>query len=106
VRVLLDENLPHEIAGLLTGHDVDTVAGRGWAGIQNGELLRRASSGYQAFLTMDRRLPDHQKLDVLPFAVVLVLALSNRPAHLKPLVPAILEALTDAAPGSLTVVGA
>jgi hypothetical protein len=55
---------------------------------------------------MDRRWPDHQKLDVHPFAVVMVLALSNRPAHLKPLVPALLEALKDAAPGSLTVVGA
>jgi hypothetical protein len=106
VRVLLDENLPHDLAGLLTGHDVDTVSGRGWAGIQNGELLRRASSEYHAFLTMDRRLPSQHKLDAFPFAVLLVVAPSNRPAHLQPLVRAILEALKDTAPGSLTVVGA
>jgi predicted nuclease of predicted toxin-antitoxin system len=106
VRVLLDENLPHDFAGLLTGHDVDTVAGRGWAGVQNGELMRRTSSDYQAFLTMDRRLPDQQRVDGLPFAVVLVLAPSNRLSHLAPLIPAILRALGSAVPGTLTVVGA
>ena len=41
MRVLLDEQLPVDLAAELSGHTVDTVAGRGWAGIKNGELLRR-----------------------------------------------------------------
>jgi predicted nuclease of predicted toxin-antitoxin system len=106
VRVLLDENLPHDLAALLVGHQVDTVAGRGWKGVENGELLTRASSDYNAFLTMDRRLPDQQRLTGLPFRVVLVLAPTNRMDHLQPLVPQILEALLTVSPGVLTVVAA
>lgn len=105
VRVLLDENLPHGLAGLLTGHDVDTVAGCGWSGVQNGELLKLASSRHQAFLTMDRRLPEQHRIDRLPYPVVLVLAPSNRIAHLEPLVAGILRALENAHPGTLHVIG-
>jgi predicted nuclease of predicted toxin-antitoxin system len=104
VRVLLDENLPHDLAALLEGHEADTVAGRGWSGTKNGELLRLASVGYEAFLTMDRRLPDQQRIQDLPFAVVLIAARSNRMADLRPLVPELLNVLESVVPGTLTVV--
>lgn len=105
MRVLLDENLPHDLAKLLAGHESDTVAGRGWAGIQNGELLRRASGDYDAFLTMDRRLPHEQPVETFPFTIILVVAPTNRMAHLQPLVPEILLALDSARPGIVQVIG-
>ena len=43
MRVLLDENLPLDLARELLGHDVQTVAGLGWEEVKNGELLRRAA---------------------------------------------------------------
>ena len=106
MRVLLDENLPHDLAGLLSDHQADTVAGCGWAGVQNGELLGLASGRYDAFLTMDRRLPDQQRIERLPFAVLLLIAPTNRLAHLRLLLPAILQTLETALPGTLTVVEA
>jgi len=54
VRVLLDENLPHDLIFELDGLDVVTVQGLGWAGIQNGELLRRAARHVAAFVTEER----------------------------------------------------
>lgn len=51
--VLLDESLPHDPAEELPGHDVRTVSGYGWAGLQNGELLRRARREFDVFVTMD-----------------------------------------------------
>jgi predicted nuclease of predicted toxin-antitoxin system len=39
MRLLLDEHLPIGLAAELPGHTVDTVSGRGWSGIKNGELL-------------------------------------------------------------------
>jgi hypothetical protein len=42
MRVLLDENLPHDLIEALVGHSISTVQGLGWAGIKNGELLKRA----------------------------------------------------------------
>jgi hypothetical protein len=41
MRILLDEQLPRQLAREFPGHDVHTVQQRGWAGLGNGELLRR-----------------------------------------------------------------
>jgi hypothetical protein len=54
VRVLLDEQIPVDLAPALQGHSIDTVVGRGWAGITNGELLRRMGTEYDALVTMGR----------------------------------------------------
>ena len=106
MRVLLDENLPHDLIAALSGHDVSTVQGMGWAGVENGDLLRRATGRIEAFVTMDRRLKDQQNLTILPFGVVLVIARSNRVQDLLPLVPEILAALGRIQAGRLEQVGA
>ena len=106
MRVLLDENVPVDVAGLLRGHEIATVAGLGWKGITNGELLARMSGRFDALVTMDRNLPHQQNLSAHPFGVVLVEAPSNRMVHLRPLVPAVLEALLGIEPGQLRRVGA
>lgn len=106
MRVLLDENLPHDLIAALVGHEVVSVQGLGWAGVQNGELLRRASGRVDAFITMDRKLERQQDLGGLPFGVVLVVARSNRVQDLLPLVGDILAALGRAQPGKLEQVGA
>ena len=43
MKLLLDENLPHELRHELHGHEVATVAYMGWRGIRNGELIRHAN---------------------------------------------------------------
>ena len=105
MHVLLDENLPHDFGGLLVGHAVETVAGRGWAGERNGELLKRASGEFEVFLTMDRRLPDQQRISRLTFGVILLLAPSNRLLHLMPLVAEVLRVLPTVTAGTVHVVG-
>lgn len=62
MRVLLDESLPHDLAPLLVGHVVETVQGRGWAGMKNGLLLAEAAEHFDVFLTADRNLPHQQNL--------------------------------------------
>jgi hypothetical protein len=105
VRVLLDENLPHDLIPLLSGHAVSTVQGLGWAGIKNGDLLRRAGGSTDAFVTMDRKLERQQDVSVLPFGVVIVLARSNRMPDLMSLVPEILSAVETVRPGKVEHVG-
>jgi hypothetical protein len=48
MRLLPDEHLPISLAAEFPGHAVDTVSGRGWTGIKNGELLRRMNGQYTA----------------------------------------------------------
>jgi hypothetical protein len=105
VRVLLDENLPHDLIDALVGHSVSTIQGIGWAGTKNGALLKRASGAIDAFVTMDTNLEHQQKISVLPFGVVVVAAPSNRMQDLTPLVPEMLEALARVRPGTVEHVG-
>jgi hypothetical protein len=105
VRVLLDEQLPLDLAAMLEGHAAATVVGCGWAGVKNGDLLRRMRGEYDALLTMDQGIEFQQNIAALPFGVLLVLAPSNRMVHLQPLVPAILEALPGLRPGQLRRIG-
>lgn len=105
MRVLLDENVPFDLAGELSGHDTITVQGLGWSGLSNGELLQRAAGTCDAFLTMDANLEYQQRLPALPFGVVIVRARSNRMVDLKPFIPAIREALMGLKPGEVRRVG-
>ena len=85
MRLLLDEHLPIGLAAELPGHTVDTVSGRGWSGIKNGELLRRMSGQYDVLVPMDRSIEFQQRISTLTFGVVLVRAPSNSMQDLKPL---------------------
>lgn len=105
MRVLLDEQLPVDFAVELTGHDVDTVVGRGWTGVKNGELLRRMSGLYDALVTMDRSMEFQQNVSALPFGLVVVRAPSNRMVHVRPLVTAILGAIAATNPGTVQRIG-
>lgn len=106
MRILLDENLPIEFAHFLPDHEVETIVGLGWAGVNNGELLRRAPGRFDVLITMDRNLEFQQPLGRQPFGVLLILATSNRMIHLMPVVPTILEELRGLRPGELRRVGA
>jgi Domain of unknown function (DUF5615) len=105
VRVLLDENLPHDLIDALLGHSVSTVHGLGWAGTKNGALLKRASGVVDAFVTMDTNLEHQQNVSVLPFGIFVVAAPSNRMQDLTPLVPEMLEALARVRPGTVEHIG-
>ena len=54
MRVLLDECVPRALRNDIPGHEVKTVAEVGWAGVKNGELLRRAAAAFDVLITVDR----------------------------------------------------
>lgn len=105
MRILLDESLPRGLALELTGHETQTVQQRGWAGLENGELLRTASREFGIMLTGDRNLEFQQNPNTLPIAVIVLVAVNNRIDTLRPLVPRVLEAIKTIRPGQLRHVG-
>jgi predicted nuclease of predicted toxin-antitoxin system len=101
VRILLDECLPARPALELTGHQATTVRRSGWAGLKNGELLRRAGREFDVFLTIDKSMW-HQE-DIPPaLALITLQASSNRLEALRPLVPTILKTLETISKGERT----
>lgn len=107
MKLLLDENLPHQIRLEMPGHEVFTVAYMGWGGVENGELLRQAAAGgFDALVTNDRGLEYQQNLTALPLAVVVMLASANTVEALRPALPALLAALADLKPCAFVKVSA
>ena len=79
-----------------------TVQQQGWAGLKNGELLKRAGqTGFEVLVTADRSLEFQQNLARSRLAVVVLVAPSNTLEDLLPLVPGLLVALRKSQPGQL-----
>jgi predicted nuclease of predicted toxin-antitoxin system len=106
MRVLLDEQLPRHLARELTGHQVRTVQQEGWAGLKNGELLRRAAEKFDVLVTADQNLQFQQNLAGARLGVVLLAARSTALEDLRPLVPATLNAIGRVRPGEMIRVAA
>ncbi len=105
MRILLDENLNWRLKRDLPGHEVESVPLLGWAGIQNGALLRRAvESGFDALITMDSNMAHQQNLPAHPIAVLVLRAASNRLQDTQPLMSAVLAALLHAPKGKRTII--
>jgi hypothetical protein len=99
VKLLLDENLPHQIRLELPGHEVITAAYMNWSGIENGELLHRAAdAGFDAVITNDRGSEHEQNFDALPIAVIVLLAKANTLEAIRPLYPDLYAALSALRP--------
>ncbi len=105
MRVLLDESVPRKFGLEIPGHFVQSVHHRGWAGLQNGELLRTASAEFDVLVTGDRNLEYQQNPATLTMAVVVLIAINNRVETLRLLVPALLRALASVRAGQIIHVG-
>jgi len=72
LRILVDECLPEDLVGWLPEWDVKMVQQVGWAGVKNGELLRRAEREFDLFLTADKNLRYQQNLKGRRLAILLL----------------------------------
>ncbi len=106
MRILLDESVPRQLAPLLTGHQVSTVPQQGWAGIKNGDLVRRAEGCFDVFITGDRNLQYQQNLTGVEIGIVVLAAVTTRLNDLLPLIPAALQAIETIRPGEVVRVAA
>ncbi len=102
MRVLLDECVPRALRNDIPGHEVQTVAEVGWAGVKNGELLRLAAMAFDVLITVDRNLEYQQSFKDVSLAVIVVHASSNDIIALRPLMPAVLDLIPQAKPGVVT----
>ena len=105
MKVLLDECLPRKLKSELPGHEVATVSQMGWSGRTNGELLRLAESGFDAFITIDRGLKYQQNLRSKKLAVIQLAALDNRFETLRPLMAQVLLTLETIQSGEIVQIG-
>jgi hypothetical protein len=104
MRVLLDECLPKKLKLELPDHFVQTVPEAGWAGKQNGDLLRLAQKHFDVLLTIDQNIEHQQYLKQFDLAFIILVAATNDIDDLRPLMRAVNDALTVAQPGDILYV--
>jgi Domain of unknown function (DUF5615) len=105
MRVLLDECVPRALRNVISDHEVQTVAEAGWAGVKNGELLRRAATAFDVLITVDRSLEYQQSFKGVSLAVIVIHAPSNDIMAIRPLMPTVLDLIRKTKPGVVMHVG-
>ncbi len=104
MKLLLDECVDWRLLRDLTDFEVKTVGQMGWAGIDNGALLKAAEREFDVFVTVDKNLSFQQNLTGFAISVVVLRARSLRLADLRKLVPKLKAALRDPKKGKVQIV--
>ena len=105
MRILLDENLDWRLRRDLPGHETESVPLIGWAGIQNGELLRKAvEEGFEVLVTMDSNMVHQQNIGRYAIAMIALRAKSNRLDETRPLMKQVLALLPQSKAGKVTFI--
>ena len=103
-KILLDECVDRRLAKAIHKHAVKTVPEMGWAGLKNGELLKKAQGQFDLFLTTDRNLSTQQNLTQYNIAIVVLCAKTNRLQDLKAILPKGLKQLNSLQKGKAVFV--
>ena len=101
MRILLDENVLRKLKQAFPNSIVATVGEMGWAGVRNGELLKRAENVFDVLITVDKSTQHQNSLESKNIALITLVVRWNKLQCLLPLVPRILQALTDIQPGQI-----
>ena len=103
MRILLDENMPHRLRAMLSGHDVRTTAYQGWAGLTNGILLKAADeAGFDAMITADQGIRYQQNR--INYRLALIVLSTNKETVIVANMDSIHAALTAVTAGALVFV--
>ena len=62
MRILFDQGTPAPLRHALGGHTISTAYEKGWAKLDNGDLLSAAEASFDAFITTDQNLRYQQNL--------------------------------------------
>lgn len=103
-RVLFDEDVPRPLRRDLFGFEIQTVIEAGWAGVKNGELLRRADGAFDVFLTADRNLIHQQNLTGIRLGIVVLALGSTKVNDLRLAIARIAAALESVQPGQVLII--
>ena len=95
MKLLLDESIPRQLGRHFPKRfEVHTAGQMGWAGLENGELIKQtAAHGFDALITADQNIEHQQNLDNLPIPILVLTGYRTRLQDLQPLVPKAVEVL-------------
>jgi hypothetical protein len=98
---LFDQGTPVPLRESLSQHEVSTAYERGWATLENGDLLEAAEQeGFGVFVTTDKNLKHQQNLGGRRIAIVILTSTSW--PRIQREIAAVIRAVNGATSGSYT----
>ena len=104
MRILLDECLPKKLKREFAGYTIFTIQEMGWSGVKNGELLRRAETKFDVWITADQNIEFQQDLSRFDIAIAVLVAPRNKLETLLPLIPQLHEVLQTIQPHQIVYI--
>ena len=106
MRVLLDECVDEQLRHHFPGHECQTARYAGFAGLENGELLKQAeAANFDVLLTVDRGFEYQQNLVDRQIAVIVFCGKSVLFEDLLPLMTTCFDHLKTMRPGEVIRIG-
>ena len=107
MRIVIDEDIPRELAPLFSGPGMDVrhVEDIGFKGMKNGALLTALSATCDVFVTGDTNLEHQQNLAKYDLAVVVIRPQRLVIDQIKPLIPFAVAAFATARKHAVTTIG-
>jgi len=99
MKILFDACCPRPLRKHLTDHEVTTAQEIGWAGLQNGELLKQAEDRFDVLMSTDSNIEYQQQLPSYNIALIVLRSVTGKVAELAELMPDCVEALRVINPG-------
>ena len=95
MRILFDHNVDRRFRKHLPGHEIRTTHEMRWEQLENVTLIQAAAAqGFDALLTLDKKIEHEQNLKTLPLAVIILNSRSNALPALIPFAPFVLDLLS------------
>lgn len=104
MKILFEENVPHDLKKFFDKDFVITVQEMGWGNYKNGKLLALANGQFDVFLTVDKNMKYQNKLDGLNIIHVTLASRFVRVQDLIKLLPNFFVKIKSANPGDVLVI--
>lgn len=96
--------MPRQFRRDLPEFVIRTVQEEGWAGLENGNLLRRAEPAFDVLVTADQRMRYQQNVPRFAIGIVVIETFDTRLSNLRGFVPQLRAAIHNVAAGMVVIV--
>jgi hypothetical protein len=96
--------MPRQLRRDLPEFVIRTVQEEGWAGLENGNLLRQAEPAFQVLVTADQRMRYQQNVSKFAIGIVVIETFDTRLRNLRRFVPQLRSAINAVAAGTVTII--
>lgn len=96
--------MPRQLRRELPEFVIRTVQEEGWAGLENGHLLRHAAPAFDVLVTADQRMRYQQNVPQFAIGIVIIETFDTRLGNLRRFVPDVRAAIHSVAAGTVVIV--